>query len=100
VDGAYLIALGGGAAQGAEVRDEDERVAHVELHRRHPSLEDLAADVTEAQIRLVRREKRLVVSHVWDLYGDEGAPLHEHPRRATSATGPPAAASRASAGAP
>ena len=35
VDGAYLIALGGGAAQGADVRDEHKRVAHVELHRRN-----------------------------------------------------------------
>lgn len=31
------------AAQGAEVRDGDKCIARVELHRRHPSREDLAA---------------------------------------------------------
>jgi hypothetical protein len=75
VDGAYLIALGGASLEDALVRDEDKRVVHVELHRRHQSLDDLAIDVAEAQIRLYRRERRLVLSHVWDLYGDAGAPL-------------------------
>jgi hypothetical protein len=72
VDGAYLIARGSGA-----IADQDKRVAHVELHRRHQSLEELAVDVAEAQIRLFRRERRLVLSQVWDLYGDAGAPLLE-----------------------
>ena len=74
VDGAYVVALGGAAD---EVREEDKRVVHVELHRRHQAAEELAVDVAEAQIRLHRREKRLVVSHVWDLYGDAGAPVIE-----------------------
>jgi hypothetical protein len=73
VDGAYLIARG----QSGEVRDEDKRVVHVELHRRHQAVEDLGVDVAEAQIRLFRRERRRVLSQVWDLYGDAGAPLLE-----------------------
>jgi hypothetical protein len=77
VDGAYLIALGGAPENDAELRDEHKRVAHVELHRRHQSLDALGADVAEAQVRLNRREKKLVISHVWDLYGDTSAPLLE-----------------------
>ncbi len=78
VDGAYLIARGGAPK---EVTAEDKRVAHVELHRRHQALLDLAVDVAEAQIRLFRRERRLVVSHVWDLYGDADAPVFDRVRR-------------------
>src|SRR5262249_19170337 len=37
-------------------------------------LDELALDVVEAQTRLFRRERRLVVSQVWDLYGDPTAP--------------------------
>src|SRR5262249_23664133 len=74
VDGAYLIARGGAPK---EVAAKDKRVAHIELHRRHQALLDLAVDVAEAQIRLFRRERRLVVSHVWDLYGNADAPVFE-----------------------
>jgi hypothetical protein len=35
----------------------------------------LAIDVTEAQIRLFRRERVPVLSLVWDLYGKETEPL-------------------------
>ncbi|MFT3764275.1 MAG: hypothetical protein QM820_01945 [Minicystis sp.] len=76
VDGAYVIARGG-AEGDAEIPDEDKRVAHIELHRRHQGLAELAVDVAEAQIRLYRRERKRVVSHVWDLYGDAGAPAIE-----------------------
>src|SRR3954466_3802823 len=48
VDGGYLITRG----QGGEVADEDKRVVHIELHRRHQSIEELGVDVAEAQIRL------------------------------------------------
>jgi hypothetical protein len=64
VDGGYLIAHGG-------VR----MVAHVEFHRRHQSLEDLAVDVAEAQIRFFRRERLEVRSMVWDLYGARNEPV-------------------------
>jgi hypothetical protein len=77
VDAVYLVALGDAPENDAELRDEHKRVAHVELHRRHQSLEELGTDVAEAQVRLYRREKKLVVSHVWDLYGDRAAPLIE-----------------------
>lgn len=53
----------------------DERVAHVEFHRRNQSRDDLAVDVAEAQIRLYRRERVEVLSLVWDLYGDRAAPV-------------------------
>jgi hypothetical protein len=64
VDGGYLIARG------------DERwVAHIEFHRRHQSLDELAIDVGEAQIRLYRRERLRVHSLVWDLYGKRREPV-------------------------
>jgi len=74
VDGAYLIARGG---QGSAVVDADKRVVHLELHRRHQQMEELAVDVAEAQIRLFRRERRRVLSLVWDLYGTADAPVLE-----------------------
>jgi hypothetical protein len=52
-----------------------ERVAHTEFHRRNQSRQELAVDVAEAQIRFFRREKVPVLSMVWDLYGDRGAPV-------------------------
>src|SRR5262245_58198593 len=58
VDGVYRIEQNGARA-----------IAHVELHRRHQSLDELAIDVAEAQIRLFRRERVEVCSLVWDLYG-------------------------------
>jgi hypothetical protein len=64
VDGGYLIAHGGRRL-----------VAHIEFHRRHQSLEELAVDVAEAQIRLYRRERLPVLSHVWDLYGQRDEPV-------------------------
>jgi hypothetical protein len=76
VDGAYLIARGT-PEQSGEVADADKRVVHIELHRRHQGLDELAVDVAEAQIRLFRRERRLVISQVWDLYGDAAAPVLE-----------------------
>jgi hypothetical protein len=47
---------------------------HVEFHRRHQSLEALARDVAEAQLRLYLREGRPVLSLVWDLYGKRRQP--------------------------
>jgi predicted transposase YdaD len=64
VDGGYRIERGG-----------EELAAHVEFHRRHQKLEDLAVDVAEAQVRLYRRERVPVVSLVWDLYGQRTEPL-------------------------
>ncbi len=64
IDGSYFV-----------VREGVKMVAHVEFHRRHQSVEELAIDVAEAQIRLYRRERCLVVTHVWDLYGDRAASL-------------------------
>jgi len=64
VDGSYFV-----------LRDGEKVVAHVEFHRRHQGLDELAIDVAEAQIRLYRRERCPVVSHVWDLYGDRAGPL-------------------------
>jgi hypothetical protein len=52
-------------------------VAHVEFHRRHQSLDDLAVDVAEAQIRFYRRDHLQVLSIVWDLYGREDEPVLE-----------------------
>lgn len=65
VDGGHRVRVGG-----------EERVAHTEFHRRHQSREELAVDVAEAQIRFYRRERVRVLSMVWDLYGDRGAPVH------------------------
>jgi hypothetical protein len=64
IDGSYFI-----------IRKGVKMVAHVEFHRRHQSVEELAIDVAEAQIRLYRRELLQVDSHVWDLYGDCGGDL-------------------------
>jgi hypothetical protein len=86
IDGAYLIALGGNLA-GAEVPEDHKRLVHVELHRRHHSAKDLGIDIAEAQVRLFRREGRLVVSHLWDLYGDAGAPVREERRLTFGADG-------------
>ncbi len=66
VDGVYLISSG-----------NDARVAHLEFHRRKQSLDELAIDVTEAQIRLFRREGKRVISLVWDLYGKRDEPFLE-----------------------
>jgi hypothetical protein len=76
VDGGYLITHGG-------VR----RVAHIEFHRRHQSLEELAVDVAEAQIRFFRRERLEVRSQVWDLYGTRHEPVLED--RVLRIGGPP-----------
>src|SRR5689334_10834097 len=64
VDGGYRIQ-----------RSDEELVAHVEFHRRHQRLDDLAVDVAEAQVRFYRRERVPVVSQVWDLYGARDEPL-------------------------
>ncbi len=64
VDGCYLVGLSGRRV-----------ILHVEFHRRHQSLEDLASDVAEAQLRLYRREKLPVLSQVWDLYGRDDEPV-------------------------
>ncbi|HRI68483.1 MAG TPA: hypothetical protein PK156_29845 [Polyangium sp.] len=63
VDGSYVM-----------MRNGVKIVAHVEFHRRHQGAEELAIDVAEAQIRLYRRERQHVVSHVWDLYGELNGP--------------------------
>ena len=75
VDGTYLIAwpeaaahADDGAAPATVIAER--AVAHVEFHRRHQNLDELAVDVAEAQIRLYRREGIPVVSLVWDLYGN------------------------------
>jgi len=44
-------------------------IVHVEFHRRHQALEELAIDVAEAQIRFYRRERLPILSQVWDLHG-------------------------------
>jgi hypothetical protein len=66
VDGGYLI-----------VRDGKPGAVHVEFHRRHQSVQDLAVDVAEAQIRVFRRERVEIVSLVWDLYGAANEPVLE-----------------------
>lgn len=66
IDGSYEV-----------LHDGSNKITHVEFHRRHQGLDDLAVDVAEAQIRLYRRERKQVVSHVWDLYGSEQRPLLE-----------------------
>lgn len=82
VDGSYRIRRG-----------EAELVVHLEFHRRHASLEELGIDVAEAQIRLFRRERRPVLTQVWDLYG-----RHEEPvlgeRTLVYGASPPAEVSR------
>lgn len=70
VDGVYLIS--GGVSPSDEAR-----VAHLEFHRRKQSFDELAIDVTEAQIRLFRREGKRVISLVWDLYGKRNEPFLE-----------------------
>jgi hypothetical protein len=74
IDGAYLVALGD-TPEGAEIPGDQQRLVHVELHRRHQSARELGVDIAEAQARLFRREDKLVVSHLWDLYGDPDAPV-------------------------
>lgn len=64
VDGGYRVQRG-----------DRELAAHVEFHRRHQKLDDLAVDVAEAQVRFYRRERVPVVSQVWDLYGSRDEPL-------------------------
>jgi hypothetical protein len=64
VDGTYLVEYRG-----------TRLVVHLEFHRRHQSLEELAVDVVEAQVRLYRRERLPVLSHVWDLYGRRDGPV-------------------------
>jgi hypothetical protein len=66
VDGSYVILHGG-----------ERQVAHLEFHRRHQSLDELAVDVAEAQIRLYRRDCLPVLSLVWDLYGHRDEPVLE-----------------------
>jgi hypothetical protein len=64
IDGCYLI------------EDAEQPVViHVEFHRRHQALQDLALDVAEAQLRLFCREKLPVWSLVWDLYGRYDEPV-------------------------
>ena len=77
IDGAYVITGAGPQVADAEIPASDKRLVHLELHRRHQGLEDLGLDVAEVQVRLYRRERKRVVSHVWDLYGDPGAPVIE-----------------------
>jgi hypothetical protein len=76
VDGAYVIAWGAPAGADAET-DAAEHIGHVEFHRRHQGERELGADIAEAQVRLFRREGKLVVSHLWDLYGHPDAPVRE-----------------------
>ncbi|MFT3766823.1 MAG: hypothetical protein QM820_15100 [Minicystis sp.] len=66
MDGGYLVARG-----------SERVVAHIEFHRRHQDLDELAIDVAEAQIRLFRRERLPVLSLVWDLYGSAHGSLVE-----------------------
>ena len=79
VDGVYLVARG-----------ETRIVVHVEFHRRHQSLAELATDVAEAQIRLFRREGLPVLSQLWDLYGkpDEGVVEDRTLRYGAASSGP------------
>jgi hypothetical protein len=66
IDGGYLVEL-----------DDAKLVVHLEFHRRHQKLLELAIDVAEAQVRLFRREGHPVLSLVWDLYGQRGDPVRE-----------------------
>ena len=77
IDGAYVIALG----------DAPPRLVHLELHRRHQSAKEVGIDIVEAQARLFRREGKLVVSQLWDLYGDADAPVREERRLTFGADG-------------
>ena len=87
VDSGYVIARTAAEVPDAEIPDQAKSLVHIELHRRHQSLEDLALDVAEAQVRLYRREGKLVESHVWDLYGDARAPVLEKRTLTYSAAG-------------
>jgi predicted transposase YdaD len=80
VDAGYLI-----RRQGVRI------VAHLEFHRRHQAVDELAIDVAEAQVRLFRRERIPVLSQVWDLYGKPTQPLVEE--RTLDYGAPPAKAS-------
>lgn len=66
VDGCYLISL-----------DGEPTIAHFEFHRRNQSLDELATDIAEAQIRLFRREDKLELTLLWDLYGSADEPFLE-----------------------
>src|SRR4051812_19212352 len=79
IDGAYVIALGDAPAD-ADIPEKDRRLVHIEFYRRHQSAGELGVDIVEAQARLFRRERKLVVSHLWDLYGDAAAPVREERR--------------------
>jgi hypothetical protein len=58
------------------------------LPRRRPAARPAGGtDVAEAQVRLFRREGKLVVTHLWDLYGDAAAPVREEHRLAYGADG-------------
>jgi predicted transposase YdaD len=64
VDGGYLVEHNGALM-----------VIHIEFHRRNQSLEDLALDVLEAQVRIYDGERAPVLTHVWDLNGQREAPV-------------------------
>jgi hypothetical protein len=83
VDGAYLIARGDRSQDAAE----EPLLAHTEMHRRHQSAQEIGVDIAEAQVRLFRRERKLVVSHLWDLCGDPDAPVRAEKRLAFGADG-------------
>lgn len=83
VDGAYLIARCDPPAAAAE----EPQLAHVELYRRHQSAQEIGVEIAEAQVRLFRRERKLVVSHLWDLYGDPDAPVRAEHRLVFGADG-------------
>ena len=80
IDGAYVVAIGATPL-------DDTRLVHLELHRRHQSAKEVGIDIVEAQARLFRREGKLVVSQLWDLYGDADAPVREERRLTFGADG-------------
>jgi hypothetical protein len=82
VDGAYVIARGEAAPA-----TEEPHLAHIEMSRRHESAQQVGVEIAEAQVRLFWRERKLVVSHRWDLYGDPGAPVRAEHRLAFGADG-------------
>ena len=86
VDGAYLIARGE-PLLGTERPAEEPHLAHIEMFRRHESAQQVGVEIAEAQVRLFRRERKLVVSHLWDLYGDPDAPVRAEHRLVFGADG-------------
>ena len=84
IDGAYLIALGDAPESDGP---GDRRLVHVELYRRHQGREEIGVDIAEAQVRLFRRERKLVLSQLWDLYGDADAPVRQEQRLPFGADG-------------